>query len=214
MLIDFSKVDSFYTDFQIDELKKYLETLETLLKKELDDFKKRVDAAAKKITDPQERNEYYEFYSDDYWRLDETFVRMVRNSFFVMAFSFMEDRLGDICDNLQKEHKMQFSWRDLRHDVLERANLYIKSLMGEAPNTISVWKNIKNYQKLRNCIVHNNGEPQDKGLISYAHKEGILPAGEERLFLTDSFCKQCLDDFHTFFKELYDSFYKRKQPVK
>ncbi len=208
--INFSKVNWFYSDFQIGELRKYLDTVETLLKKELDEFRQRVDAAAKSIDNPKERDEYYEFHSDDYWRLDESFVRMVRNSFFVMCLSFVEDKLENICDNLKNEHKKKLGWRDIRGDVWDKANLYIETLTGEAPKSIKVWEKIKTHQKLRNCIVHENGKLQDEDLMRYALKEGILPPGEKNLFLTNGYCTQCLADLRTFLKELYDLLDKQK----
>jgi hypothetical protein len=144
------------------------------LKNELEHFEKIVEAQAKAISDDSERNEFYEYQSNEYWKLNESFVRILRNSFLITIFSFMENRIDAICDKLQKKHRMQISWRDLRGDILDRGALYIENFVGHSPNEISVWSNIRNYQKIRNSIVHNDGQIQEEAVIDYASKRELI----------------------------------------
>jgi hypothetical protein len=201
--INLSKIDEYFADFQVMELRRYHATLEKLLKDELKEFKKSVSSEGKKIANPEEREEFYASHSDDYQMLSESFVRTMRNAFLISVFSLIEDQFGTICEKLQKKRNMPFGWRDLRYDILDRGNRYILALTGRAPNTIPVWSKLRFYQKLRNCIVHNDGELQEESVISLARGAGILPTDEDKLFLTEDFCKEVTDNVGVFFKELY-----------
>lgn len=96
------------TDIKIDELRHYLDTLKKELESMADDFDKKVEAEAKKIEDDRERDEFYDWNSEEYWNYKETFPRILFNSFHVSSYTLLESEIYSIARRLGKRQKQLF----------------------------------------------------------------------------------------------------------
>ena len=214
MLLDIQDFEYFRAYARLDELKKYLDITEKYLQEAKDDFQTWADEKAKKLS-PGERNEFYEFYSDNYWQLSEKFPRILRNSFLVSAHSLLEYEMNLICRRLKKERQIQISWNDLRGDVLERAKLYCKLARLDLPYNDKTWQEINHYSKVRNCIIHKNGLlkefQNDQDLIAYVTKKGIISQDtiEQEIALTEQFCAEVIETIQAYLEKLYKALVKK-----
>jgi len=197
-------------DLALDNLKDYLQEVETYLEKAQKDFETRVEAQAAELS-PEVRDEFYEHLSDEHWQYREVFPRILRNSFLVTMHSVLQHELAGMCKLLQREKDIPMSWRKLKGSATERAKVYISKLGGLDFPMGQSWTEINSYVTIRNCIVHNAGKiggfSREKELRDYCSKrEGISIDGRGNVVLSEGFCLQALSTLRAFFKELYDSY--------
>lgn len=207
------------THYRLEELKEYLHITETYLKKALVDFKARSDEKVKELQ-PDERDVYYDYYQDLYWRYEEKFPRILRNSFLVAAYSLLEYEMSLICNRLKDERQIPISFSDLKGDLLDRTKSYCKLASLALPYNDPIWQEIKNYSKVRNCIAHTNGllkEFQDKkDLIPYLTKKGIISQDtiEEEIALTAPFCEEVIKTMQDFLNKVYEAILTTKKKIR
>jgi hypothetical protein len=217
MLLAIQDFDYFRAYARLDELKKYLDITEKYLQKAKVEFEAWSDERVKELP-AEQRQEFYDFYQDDYWQYAEKFPRILRNSFLVSAHSLLEYEIKLICSRLKKEQQIPISLSDLKGDtILDRTKLYCKLAGLDFPFNDPTWKEIKQYSKVRNCIVHTNGllkEFQDKdkkGLIPYLTKKGIISQDtiEQEIALTEQFCAEVVETIQAFLENLYKALVKK-----
>jgi len=215
MLLSIQDFDYFMAYLRLDELRKYLGVTDKYLQKAKGDFELWADEEVKKLP-PQQRQEFYEFYSDEYWRHEEKFPRILRNSFLVSALSLLEYEINVVCRRLKKDQRVEVSLSDLKGDTLEQAKLFFKfaglNLRYDSPT----WQEINNYYLVRNCIVHNGGLikafKQEQKLRNYITHKNIISQDtiEEELALTGQFCEEIIETMQAFIEELYKALTEKK----
>ncbi len=191
-------------DIKIEEMRDYLDTLNKQLDQMPKDYEKRIEAGAEGIEDEDERDEYYEWHSDFYWRYKETFPRIFLNSYHISAYSLLESEIYSVARRVgEKKHEV-FDVSDIKgRDYLESASSYIKKLTLIDAATFSSWSSLKEGQRLRNIIVHSNGKVTKQDNIEVAKKHKVYNESNEELSITYDYCKAFLDTLRTFFTELY-----------
>ncbi|HUX80237.1 MAG TPA: hypothetical protein VMW10_10920, partial [Alphaproteobacteria bacterium] len=71
----------------------------------------------------------------------------------------LEISLNDLCRYLCNSKKLYLSLEDLRGDGTERAKLYLtKACLIDFPESSNEWNEILKLNKIRNCIVHAQGD--------------------------------------------------------
>jgi hypothetical protein len=154
--------------YYLDDLIKSLNNMER-------EFHKRTQEQARKIKDEQERNEFYEFSSDEYWRYKETFPRIFLNSFYVSSYSLLESETLTTARNIGKKQKQVFDVFDIKGgDYLNSASLYIERLTGIKANQFSIRDKLKDAQRLRNIILHLNGRLSEPSDIEFAKRLNVF----------------------------------------
>ncbi len=105
---------------------------------------------------------------DDYWnheyhKLNDIFPYFFRQSTFIGLYSFLENRLYSLCDNLQRIKGYKIKISDLNgKNYIEKSKKYLKLIVGlETDDMNALWNKITEYQKIRNCLVHSNGSIND-----------------------------------------------------
>ncbi len=194
--------------YRLDELKQYLHVTEKYLHKAKTDFKAWSDEQVKEL--PREQyDEYQDFHQDEYWRYEEKFPRILRNSFLVSAHSLLEYEINVICRRIEKEQQIPISWKDLKGDILGRTKSYCKLARLDLPVDDPTWQEIDNYYKVRNCIVHNNGliegARKEKTLRDYITRKKIVSEDtiEEEIALTAPFCEEVINTMKDFLDKVY-----------
>ena len=76
-------------DIEMDNLRDYSETLETLINLRKNEFDISVDARAAEI-DEALRDDFYEYHSTEYGQLTKVFPSLLRSSLFVSSYSRLE----------------------------------------------------------------------------------------------------------------------------
>jgi hypothetical protein len=208
--IGFWAIEESLTLYEIERLQRFLSLLEPQILKSREEWQKKIHQQAQLIHDSKERDEFLDFSSEDYWEFEE-YERILRNSFLVTVYAFLEFRLGWFCSATEKRRKLPISWKDLRgEDVVDRARLYLVKLGGlKFPLESKEWQNIRRYEKLRHYIVHRGGRVprDDKDTWTFAEKKQLVTSDryidEELIMLTPTFCSEVLEDVKSFFLILH-----------
>ena len=185
--VDFSQVELWYTDMQVDKLVDFLKVMESQLTKAKTEWKSDMERQAATIKAKHSRNEFLEFQSDQYWAYEEDYPRMLRSSFLVAVCAFVEESVTGRCRMVKKGKQLNLALNDLHGDVLTKARKYLKDYADVwSSKSERVWQHIREYGKLRNCVVHNGGMLKNRGVNDIASKRELVqdtPRGE-CLFLT------------------------------
>jgi len=207
--IGFWEIYESLTLHEIEKLNRFLSLLEPHIIKSKQDWEKKIQQQAQLIQDPQKRDEFLDFSSDEYWEFEE-YERTLRNSFLVIVYAFVEFRLGSFCSTVEKRLKLPISWKDLRgEDNADRARIYLEKLGGlKFPVKSKEWQNIRRYEKLRHYIVHRGGRvPKDeKDIWSFVQKKQLVMSDrfiDNELLITTAFCTEVLEDVKNFFLSLH-----------
>lgn len=197
--------------FELSQLKKYQDAVEAFLESE----KNGLSSALQDIEDSLNNDDDYGFYSSVESKYDEFavhFPNTLRSSIIVQSYSFLEYHLKRICDHIYCKEKLAFQLNDLKGSSdLEKATTFLKktsdiNICGYTPE----WNYIKDFQKLRNVIVHSRGEFDDKKkeLNDLIKKYSSLSAikkqdnSHEILILDKNLNLDFLDSIQSFFNKL------------
>ena len=94
------------------------------------------------------------------------------------SYSLLESKIVFICTQFKKDKQIPISWNDLKGDTLDQFKSYCKLASLEFSWGSSTWQSIKQYSRIRNCIVHNEGwiqgNKREKELLTYARRENIV----------------------------------------
>jgi len=144
---------------------------------------------------------------NNFVRFDEI-VHLLRSSFFVSLFSFCETQINNQCQKSQQNNpEIKILFNDITGKGIQRAKIYfVKVLNSTFPFDKDIhWEKIQWYNKIRNCIVHNEGKV-DKDLKKYAEGCKNLSCeksfGDYYLVLGDGFCQESLQIIGGFLKSL------------
>ena len=219
MLLNIQDFDYFKAYLRLDELKEYLGITEKYLRKAKTDFEAWTDKQLKELP-PEQHQEFYDVYQEDYWRHEEKFPRILRNSFLVSALSLLEYEMNVICRRLKKEKQRRISWRDLRFDVLEQFKEYCNLAGLSLPYDDPTWQEINNYYMVRNCIVHNSGlikgAKREQELRDYISRKNIISQDtiEQEITLTGQFCEEGINTMQDFLAKVYKAYVNQKETSK
>lgn len=105
-----------------------------------------------------EIREVEDYFSDDYYIIEEIHVGLYRRSTLVSVYSFLENSLNTLCRHLYKRHGYSVEVGDLRGEGIIRAKSYLEKLAGIDFSMLNgEWSKISSFNKIRNCIVHSEG---------------------------------------------------------
>ena len=204
------EIEQSLTLHEIERLRRFLNMLGPQIQKSRQDWERKIKQQASQIQDSEERDEFLDFLSDEYWEFEE-YERILRNSFLVMVYAFLEARLGWFCSTMHKRHKLPILWSDLHgEDALDRARLYLVKLGGlKFPVDSREWQNIRHYEKLRHYIVHRAGRVRkdDKDTWKFAKEKRLVTAdgsiNDNLILLPSEFCEEVLKDVSGFLSNLH-----------
>jgi hypothetical protein len=200
---------------ELEELKRYADALEGALEEEKRRLEKDSEERASTMTEEQ-RMELYEWAYDDFYRLGETFPRILRYSLFVHTYSLLEHTILRIADHLRNSRKLDLSPSDLRDEGITRAKTFLKKVVRVSfPDNGTDWQDILALNHIRNIIVHNTGHfPEDhskrKQIDAFMTRwsSDISLDNIRQFTLSDRFiehvietCKHFLDDVFTSIKD-------------
>jgi len=212
----------------------YLSSLEEFLEKEARILDERYDTEMQKVIESRERincgdstlprqlreeesGALEHFFFGEEHKLEDIFPNILRRSFFVAIYSLIEAQLNAICHEQERSKGLQSSVEDLTEPDMGigRARKY---LANEARIRFpdSEWTKLRDYQKLRNCIVHNEGK-LESGHEKHERarrylKEQFIPHNRNHLEWKDlddeiifhkGFCEEVLQVSRRFFTDLF-----------
>ena len=94
------------------------------------------------------------FLEEDYEKVENVFPNLLRRSLFIYIYSVFEDALNNCCRLLNFQHRPLEDVKGKDRGI-KRARRYLNDAGVKFPD--EKWEEITYYQKLRNCIIHNQG---------------------------------------------------------
>lgn len=166
-----------------DEIQDFFEFMKDAIKREKELTSKRIEEGASKLN-PEKREEYIDFFAEDYQKIGEVFEKLALESFIVMLYSRIESGMGGICDALRNDKRthggitINVRFSDLRgNSNIEQAKNYMEKILdidldlGSRPE----WQEIVALRNIRNAIVHERGEIRtNDSVIKKLVKKGLV----------------------------------------
>lgn len=198
------KVDLSFRFFVLGKLEmfeEYAQYIESNLEKELDSFREYMDGLS-----DDDKEEFIDCHYDEIAQYRDDFPTILRNSLFISVYSFLEDKIIDLCD---QPDKTSIKLDDLQGNGIKRASLFIKKVKKEDfPDNTDEWRFINNANQVRNCIVHCGGDVEkanntNKVKNAVAQLENVSIDKHNKLILNDKFCFEFINISKKFLKDLY-----------
>ena len=188
---------------------RFLDLVEPHLKETLRYWEQAIEQQAQQIDDEDERNEFYEFHSEEYHERLE-FRVILMNSFFSACFALFENQLLRICQSAQRNCGSPFSVRDLgSSSPTDRAKMYLQKLGVAFLADTKEWQEITKYREIRNKIMHEGRVlPPEGHVTDFAKAKQIVSTwgGEPNLELTRQFCDDAQNILRRFLLEAHRAY--------
>ena len=173
---------------------------------------------------------------------DEVYPGYFHNSFLVTACSQFEHEAKKLCAVIQEEHKMPKAWDIMEGPAPAKTKSYLnlaRVVLKDDPPIIelpppdfkptavydenrtiisTIWKELRFYYRVRNCIVHDNGFIEKaRGSITlrkYATEKGIIKENEDHpeIQLNEDFNTTVCETMQKFFEKLMGAYYGTPLP--
>lgn len=194
----------------IDQFRLHINGVESYLEKEAKSLINYHEERAKDLSE-EEKDEYYNFYTDNYWQLSEVFPNIQRKSELIAIYTLLEHHLNSLCSIYEGHSNSQVKLCDLKaNGIIETAKKYLEIVIGiKFPSSGTTWQEIKQVQRIRNLFVHNDGqlkgsEGDKRPIKQYINNSQFLKLDQyERIIITKGFSDHCLLLFNKFFAELF-----------
>jgi len=157
MIIDIIKTR---TEDEIEEVKQYYEELESKFASDKRRLSKRYDEKVRNGKLSLEiQYQLNEYFSEEYYIIENISLKAFRYSIIVTIYSLLESSLNNLCHFLHNLKKLTLSLEELRGAGIERAKLYLtKVCLIDFSENSNEWNEILKLNKIRNCIVHAQGD--------------------------------------------------------
>ncbi|MEH7419567.1 hypothetical protein V7266_30510, partial [Neobacillus drentensis] len=189
-------------DYKMDTLEELIKNTENSLVKNLQDLENYIEEKANEF-DEDQKQEYYDFMSDDFWKHKDDYPQIVRKSFFLQAYFSFEHFLNEICNHFKQKLELTLDLKDINGQGLERSKIYISKVIGvSSPFQSKYWTKIQLYNQIRNVFVHNAGEYDDSNKKHRATKQQLknVDVKNYEFMLNEEFCIEVINTFREFTK--------------
>jgi len=190
---------------KIEEMRRYSHNMEQFLQNERAGIEGRIKQALENSS-ASARDEISEFYSYRAWQLGETFPELLRESIFVALYFLLESELNSVCRLFQIHGPLKLELEDIAGNGIFRAKAYLEKVAHvDFPDTHPSWSDILNFNRVRNVIVHAQGNLRDanKKLLNYVSQNKNIDTDQhDNIRLTRAFVEGALKSVEVFFLEL------------
>lgn len=157
--------------FELDALEAHRAFVATHFAETTREFQARFDAEMSALPE-YERDEYRDFWIDEYETTVEILPRVQWNAQLLVAYSTFESILQSLCNIVEKRCKLPISVNELGGAGIRRAAEYLKKMASvRSPFETPEWQKALLLGELRNKIAHTNGvveaDPKNQGSLYY-----------------------------------------------
>lgn len=209
--------DFVHIDIPLNNFKSYAKDIEEFLDNRF------LEAVVDREGDEEDEEENYEdeddsfirslnsfsFFQGEKYRYGLEFPHIMRTSLFYTCFAFLENYLIKACKDIRQRKRVDLDISDLRHNGIEKAQVYLKKVAGvNFPDKSPNWSYIRKCNKVRNLLIHNGGyidgnnEKQIKEIESIKGIRLDKNFFENRIILEDTFCLEFIEKMRVFIKEV------------
>lgn len=138
--------------YETDKMGRYLDLINILFKRELDEFSEFIEKQAEEISD-EHKDDFYEYHGDEYGDLKEFFPQKSFSSFVVSWYSYIEQSLFDMCDDLKLTISQTIFDEQKTGRGIKRAKRFLYLGANYEINQIQ-WLELTHIRRIRNLLVH------------------------------------------------------------
>ncbi len=143
---------------RLEEFRQYTLEIESKFNSDKNALSNSYDEAVKRLSEDEIR-EVDDYFYDNYYMIEEINIDMYRKSTLVSVYSFLENSMNGLCRLLSSRHNYPVMLNDLRNEGIVRAKDYLEKLAKIDFSAINgEWSHMKTLNKIRNCIVHSEGD--------------------------------------------------------
>ena len=203
-----------YHLYDMEEFKRF--TLSSI-ENEKKSFSERFDRDTEHLSD-EEKEEYFSWISADYFMIEDVFTQISMRSFIVILFSYIEDGMNMLC-NVEYSDKARYhkkegleefkvKYTDMQGKGIDRAKLYMEKIIGcNLHSDKKPWSEINTLRKIRNAIVHDNGNADSKlkndvNFKQHIHDGRLKLENHGKIKIEPSYLDYILDKVREYFTEI------------
>ncbi|HDR7714970.1 hypothetical protein VSY18_22780 [Bacillus albus] len=218
-------------DMEIIAFEKYIEEMESFIKNQLHELNEQYEKQIEGVSSDEEKTHIFEYqYEDQFYHYKNEFPNILRKSFIISLYSFLEQNLKKICKHLEKKHNLKPTFASkIEKAIVQNCYEYLNETAKVDLNIVQdEWGKIRKINKIRNHFVHDGNDVLDKILKPRHWKERrtnqILnafihfnlatedkkytdigkPTGilKYEIQISDEFCRESLNIIKSFFEKL------------
>jgi len=142
---------------ELRELKYYHNEIENFWRKKDEELQNKIDKILEQAPEP-EHDDIIENYSLSLHENQIKYPNVHRNAFVMAVYSFLENKLNELCWILENCIDSSVKLKDLSDTGITRAGTFLSKVAKIPVNEISdEWSFIRHLNKLRNSLVHSGG---------------------------------------------------------
>ncbi|MFH1634862.1 MAG: hypothetical protein ABIG63_12770, partial [Chloroflexota bacterium] len=206
--------EKLFLEAEISLYKNYLESMESLLenetRKHLENISSiRAEIASGDLIVPDDPYQMPDEMKYDHLQLEffDKSINILRRSFFVSIYTFLERWLSQRCRDMESndtENLVLLS--DIVGRGISQSMTYLIKVqrINFSLGTSQEWREIQDYRRLRNCVVHREGKIDVEDNSNYNrivcfinHTDGLSLSNDEITF-EKTFCERALNTIETF----------------
>lgn len=202
-----------YTKNRLEEFRQYMLEIESKFDTDKSFLSKYYDEAINGLSE-EEIREVNDYLSDDYYIIEEVNVSLHRKSILVSIYSFLENSMNSLCRHSHAIHKYPVKVDDLKGEGIVRAKNYIEKLASVDFSTLNQeWSHLMALNKIRNCIVHSEGDvtnPKSSSQLANIinNNNGLSLKDNRYIKIEKEFIDSCIDIIENFIENLYQQVFK------
>jgi len=198
----------FQANDRLEEFRQYTQEIESKFDADKDKLARRYSDSVNGLS-AEEVNKVNDYFSDDYYTIEEIHVDLFRKSTLVSLYSFLENAMNRLCRNLARKNSYFFALDDLKGEGIVRARNYLVKLAGTDFNLLNgEWSKLLNLNKVRNCIVHCEGYVSASKIASIAgiinETPGLSLRNERLITVERIYIDACITTVEEFLQKLYN----------
>ena len=192
----------------ISNLQKLSELIEEAIKRECSSLSEQIEA--EKANRSQDEKDYLEgWYEDEFIQLQDEFPRLQRYALFTTAMAMVEANVVALCQTLQDIMSLSVLYKKPRNNIVINSISYLKEHAKVDMSRITYdIDQIDMLRRLRNCIVHSEGENTDakpEEIKAFCENLPTLSMdSKNRICLLKRFVPIALHLIHQFFNGLIE----------
>lgn len=199
----------FETEHAVSSLQRYLQIMDVQMQEA---YRFEREAMNKKgpESDHEEDREIWRQEQDALQNLFEDQLRpAMYYSFITLVHTIFETRLKAFCADNKKQQNSLIDSTDFKGSPIEQARKYLTKVCGFDVQKRQEWQRLLKFQRVRDCIVHTNGEltesrDEKEIRLLIAERIGLEISDFGRLVVTKPFCDEYLSCLDRFFRGLFD----------
>lgn len=149
--------------YAVKEKSKYIrahfEKIETIFGGEANELQMLGRSEYERTKDHEDDSNYDYSYGDQLMEIESIYLRMHRYSAILTTYAYLETVMSSICCEVERRLNLLVGVSDLNGDGIQRCKVYLEKLGKFDFDLINpLWSRLTMLNKVRNCIMHANGD--------------------------------------------------------